>query len=242
MGRPPRITIPNLYFHILNRGNNKQLTFRDESDYFHYIKLIKRYKEKFNFKLYHFSLMPNHVHFQKEPIKDGDISRIMQRLTLAHTRYFNTKYQTVGHVWQGRFKSQLIDSDEYFLYCGLYIEANPVRAGLVKKPEDWKWSSYNFYAHGKCDKLIEKIIDPDPFYIALADEPNKRQELYRARVETVLQESFIKNFRDQMNKGIYGSQEFVEKVKKMYGVGIAKKRGRPRKGESENSDLTPFFL
>lgn len=233
MGRSTRITLPNLYFHVLNRGNNKQLVFHDQSDYVYYTKLIKRYKDKFNFKLYHVSLMPNHIHHHMEPTKEGDLSRIMQRLPLAYAWYHNAKYQTVGHLWQGRFKSQLIDSDEYFVYCGLYVELNPVRAGLVKKPEDWKWSSYNFYAHGKCDKLIEEIIDPDPFYMRLANEPSKRQEIYRSSVETVMKEDFLKNIRHQLEGGAYGSQEFIEKVHKVYGIGMKKRRGRPRKLEDK---------
>lgn len=229
MGRLPRITVANVPYHVLNRGNNKQLVFRDGGDYLYYLTLIERYKEKISFKLYHFSLMPNHIHFLMEPIKDGDISEIMQRLTTAYTSYYNDKYGTVGHVWQGRFKSPLIDKDEYFLQCGLYIELNPRRAGLVEKPEDWRWSSYSFYAFGRSEPLIEKIIDLDPFYLDMAEDEEKRQELYRERVGGIMQDEFLKNIRRQFNKGLYGSQEFMGQMSKRLGIEFGKKKGRPRK-------------
>ena len=85
MGRALRITVPNLPFHILNRGNNRQLVFREKEDFSYYLGLLKRYKKEFAFRLYHFILMPNHTHFQMEPTIEGSLSKIMQRLTLAHT-------------------------------------------------------------------------------------------------------------------------------------------------------------
>lgn len=233
MGRQLRINIPNLTYHILNRGNNKQIIFHDNSDYEYYLRLIKRYKDKYNLNLYHLSLMPNHVHFQLLFTKEGDLSKFMHRLTVAHTWYYNKKYETVGHVWQGRFKNPVVDTDEYFLRCGLYIELNAVRAGLVEKPEDWRWSSFNFYAFGKGEPLIEKIIDIDPFYLAMAESLKSRQELYRARIGEVMQEEFLKKVKVQFDKGIYGSEEFVEQMSKKLGVTWNKKKGRPRKREPE---------
>lgn len=229
MGRQLRIDIPDLNYHILNRGNNKQKVFHDDSDYVYYLRLIKRYKDKFNFKLYHLSLMPNHIHFQLVPTQAGDLSKYMHRLTVAHTWYYNKRYGTAGHVWQGRFKNPLIGEDEYFLRCGLYIELNPVRAGLVERPEDWKWSSFNYYAFGKCDPLITKILDPDPFYLASAENPERRQELYRARISAVLHDEFLKNAKKQFEKGIYGSEAFIEQMSKKLGIALNKKKGRPRK-------------
>lgn len=118
MARPLRITIPNLPFHILNRGNNRQIIFREEEDYLYFLKLIKRYKKELKFKLCHLCLMPNHIHFIIEPTVEGSLSKIMMRLTLAYSSYFNKKYEEVGHVWQGRYKSSLIDKENYFIWCG----------------------------------------------------------------------------------------------------------------------------
>ena len=231
MGRPLRIITPNLPFHILNRGNNKQTVFRDKSDFIYYLELLKRYKKEFRFKLYHFSLMPNHIHLQMEPTEEGSLSKIMHRLTLAHTWYFNKKHRTVGHVWQGRFKSSLIDKDEYFLQCGFYIELNAKRAGLVEKSADWPWSSYGLYAFGKGESFVEEIVDIDPFYLELSDNPEKRQRIYRKMVEGPMEEDFLKKIRKGLDEGVFGSSKFVEKVKKKFKIGSTKPRGRPRKRE-----------
>jgi len=231
MGRPLRIIVPNLPFHILNRGNNRQLVFREEEDFIYFLELLKRYKKEIGFKLYHFILMPNHTHFQMEPTTEGSLSKIMQRLTLAHTWYFNKKYEGVGHVWQGRFKSSLIEKENYFLWCGLYIELNAARSGLVQKPENWRYSSYNFYAHGETDSLITEILDVDPYYLEFGTTPKERQEKYRKSIEEVIREKFLKNIRRGLNEGVFGSSEFTQTMKEKFKIRYLKKRGRPQKRE-----------
>ncbi len=232
MSRPLRITMPNLPFHILNRGNARQNVFRDDEDFEYYLKLIKRYKKEFQFKLFHFVLMPNHVHFQMEPIIEGSISKIMQRLTLAHTWYFNKKYHSAGHVWQGRFKSSLIDKENYFLHCGMYIELNPARAGLVKNPEDWRFSSYNFYAFGKTDSAIKDILDCDPFYLELDSDDFGRQKNYRDMFrEAIMQRDFLDEIRKKLDRGVLGGESFLQKVKEDYKIALPRARGRPREEE-----------
>ncbi|MBM3251019.1 MAG: hypothetical protein FJZ07_02180, partial [Candidatus Nealsonbacteria bacterium] len=99
MPRPLRITTPNIPFHILNRGNNRQEVFKDEEDFEFFLNLLKRYKKELFFKLYHFCLMPDHTHFVLEPTIEESLPKIMLKLTLSHTRYFNKKYRGVGHVW-----------------------------------------------------------------------------------------------------------------------------------------------
>lgn len=231
MGRPLRITVPNLCFHVLNRGNNRQLVFRKEEDFTYYLGLLKRYKKEFAFKLYHFILMPNHTHFQMEPTIEGSLSKIMQRLTLAYTWYFNKKYGCVGHVWQGRFKSSLIDKENYFLWCGLYIELNAVRAKLVQKPEDWPYSSYNFYAYGKEDSPIKEILDVDPYYLELVKSPQERQDRYRRNAEEVMREEFLRNIRGRLDEGVFGSPGFIQIMKEKFKISSLRGKGRPRKEE-----------
>lgn len=175
--------------------------------------------------------MPNHIHLQMEPTQERGISKIMHRLTLAHTWYFNKKHHAVGHVWQGRFKSSLIDKDEYFLQCGLYIELNAKRAGLVEKPEDWPWSSYKLYAFGKSEPLVEEIVDLDPFYLELADNPKKRQKIYRRMVEEAMEEDFLKKIREELDEGVFGSSQFIEEAKIRFEIKSLNPRGRPKKGK-----------
>ena len=103
MGRYARITRPGLIYHVINRGNNKEIVFVEEEDYRHYLNTIQRYKKKYGFKLFAFCLMTNHVHLLIKVSDTGTISRIMQSITVAHTRYYNYSYKRCGHVWQGRF-------------------------------------------------------------------------------------------------------------------------------------------
>jgi len=155
----------------------------------------------------------------------------MMRLTLAYSSYFNKKHGRVGHVWQGRYKSSLLDKEGYFIWCGLYVELNPVRAKLVEKPQDWRWSSYNFYAFGKGGPLIEELIDTDPYYFQLADNPEERQERYRKNIEGVMKEDFLRNIRQQLDEGVFGKQNFVQEMKEKFQIRSLKSRGRPKRAE-----------
>jgi len=229
MPRPLRITIPDIPFHVLNRGNNRQVVFREENDFVYFIKLLKKYKKELEIKLYHFCLMPNHTHFVTEPTIENSLSKLMLRLTLAYTWYFNKKYNAVGHVWQGRYKSSLLDKENYFIWCGLYSELNPVRAKLAEKPEDWQWSSFRFYAFGETNPLIEELIDIDPYYLELGNSPEERQKRYRENVERILKEKFLENIRKQLDEGVFGKPDFVLAMKEKFKIKSLKSKGRPRK-------------
>lgn len=175
--------------------------------------------------------MPNHIHLVIEPTIDGSLPKIMMRLTLAYSSYFNKKYGGVGHVWQGRYKSSLIDREEYFIWCGLYVELNPVRAGLVVRSEDWRWSSYNFYAFGPGDPLIEGLIDVDSYYLKLGETSEERQKRYRQNVEEVIKEKFLQDIRKKLDEGVFGSLEFIKAMKEKFKIKSLMGRGRPRREE-----------
>lgn len=139
--KPREISDPGLY-HVINRGNNKMQTFRDRDDFEHYLNLLRKYKSQFNFKLYAFCLMPNHVHLLLETAgPDKGISRLMHRLNLAYSAWFQIRHQWKGHVWQGPFHSFLVEKERYLYACARYIELNPCRAGLVTDPITYPWSS-----------------------------------------------------------------------------------------------------
>lgn len=232
MPRPLRITTPNILFHILNRGNNRQLIFKDERDYIYFINLLKKYKKELLFNLYHFCLMPNHTHFMIEPTTENSLSKIMMRLTLSYSLYFNKKYKGVGHVWQGRYKSSLIDKENYFIWCGLYNELNPVRAGIVKHPKDWRWSSFNFYGSDQVDPFINDLIDKDPYYIELSPNPERRRQIYLDNIDKIIEENHLKYIRNKLDSGILGKSDFIKEMKVKFAdfrVGSLKKKGRPKK-------------
>ncbi|MFQ5882713.1 MAG: transposase [Candidatus Methylomirabilales bacterium] len=142
MARPPRIAIPTLPHIIVQRGNNRQAIFTDEDDYRFYLQCLRHAKAKCACRLYAYVLMTNHVHVLVEPAQDGDLGRFMQSVGRRYVRYINLKYGRSRTLWEGRFKSAVVSRDEYLIVCSRYIELNPVRAGLVKHPRDYPWSSY----------------------------------------------------------------------------------------------------
>ncbi len=144
MPRIHRITIKNSCYHIITRGNQKQSVFLESKDYNKYLSLLKKYKEKYQFQLYAFCLMPNHIHLLIEVTEPQTLQKTFRGLNLSYTLYFNYKYKKVGHLWQDRFKSKIIQKDEYFLECIKYIESNPIRASLTPNISDYPWSSYIF--------------------------------------------------------------------------------------------------
>lgn len=146
MPRQARLVLENVCYHVIARGNQKNSVFRDEEDYRHCLTLLARYKTRFEAKIYGWCLMNNHMHIVAESNK---LSRFMHGLNLSYAQYFRYKYKTIGHFWQDRFKSYVIQKDRYLLNCITYIEYNPVRAKIVLRPEDYEWSSYNIRVLGR---------------------------------------------------------------------------------------------
>lgn len=171
MPKNPRIVADPALYHIVSRGNNKMQLFRDRDDFQHYLKLLKRYKTKFAFKLYAFCLMPNHTHLLLETMsKTRGISQLMQRLNLAYSVWFQFRYQWKGHVWQGPFHSFLIEKEHYLYACTRYIELNPHRAGLVTDPADYPWSSLREYILPSSLGLVDRQEMAN--YLALGSSEN----------------------------------------------------------------------
>ena len=153
MPRKNRIWYPGATYHVMGRGNHKQDIFMDEQDRLAYLANLRATKERYEFNLYSYCLMTNHVHLQIQT-KDIDISTIMKRINMNYTIYFNKKYDLVGHLFQGRYRSELIYNDIYNLEVSRYIHLNPVRAQMVMQPQDYPWSSYQNYMGEKQDKLV----------------------------------------------------------------------------------------
>lgn len=137
-----RIVLEDVCYHIITRGNQRQHIFKDTEDYKTYLYRIRRYKRKYDFRLYGYCLMPNHLHLVGEVDKPPELAKFMHGLSRSYTATFNKKYQKEGHLWQGRFKSKIIAKDRYLIDCINYIELNPVRANIVKTPHEYLWSSY----------------------------------------------------------------------------------------------------
>ena len=174
----------------MTRGNNRNIVFKSDEDYQYYLELVSKYKIDHPFDLYHYCLMPNHTHFLIQTKKALDFSIFMKKLNLAYFHHYKREYGWVGHFWQDRYKSQAVGKDAYFIQCGKYIELNPVRASIVENPEDYKYSSYNYYAEGKPNHLIT----PDFMYEEMSKDGTERQIRYKELiVDQIIEESYSKN-------------------------------------------------
>lgn len=223
MGRYGRINYPNLIYHIINRGNNRDIVFVEEEDYYHYLNTIQRYKKKYQFHLYAYCLMTNHVHLLIKVTDQGNISRIMQSITVAHTRWYNFKYRRCGHVWQGRFHSPIVSEDGHLLKVMQYIEQNPVRAKMVEDPVQYRYSSYRLNIRKKDSKLIDRS-ENKVFHI-LGENLQERIYNYRQLMESELEADQLKRIRySTRNGGHYISEKFQGQIAQL----LPKKRGRGR--------------
>ena len=176
---------PNKFYHIYNRGSEKKIIFKNQDDYFYFLRQIKKYKKQFDIKVVVYNLMPNHFHFilkepeyqstpgvlepeagppRRGPASNGSISKFMHKLQTAYAMYFNQKYQVSGHVFQGRFKSILVDREAYLNFLSCYIHVNAQEAGLVDKAEDWLYSSLLDYLGLRAGTIPDKdclLLDMD---------------------------------------------------------------------------------
>lgn len=144
MGRCHRICFPNAMFHITNRGVRQMPIFFDDADRYKYLQILEETRERFPFLLHTYCLMDNHIHLQLQILNDP-ISIIMKHININYVKYFNKRHELVGHIFQGRYGAELIDSVDYELDVSKYIHLNPVAAGMVKYAVDYQWSSYRAY-------------------------------------------------------------------------------------------------
>lgn len=159
MARKPRVWFPGAMYHITNRGNRRSSIFLDDKDRHKYLELLEETRSAFPYILHAYCLMTNHTHLQIETIQTHP-KEIMHMLNSRYAMYFNKRHELVGHVFQGRYGSELIDSRQYFLEVSRYIHLNPVEAEIVKHPIDYPWSSYSVYLSQKPNQLVstEKIL------------------------------------------------------------------------------------
>ncbi|MCX5707959.1 MAG: transposase [Candidatus Omnitrophica bacterium] len=166
--------------------------------------------------------MNNHIHLIVWLTVASNLSKFMKQLNLMYFNYYKKIHDYCGHVWQGRYKSNIIETEFYLLQCGKYIELNPVRAGIVRLPEEYVFCSYRHYACGKPDA----VISDSPIFLGLADHSLERRKRY---VEFVVDSSIIDSNR-LASQVFIGSEDFVSKLRKDYGIKeIKSKGGRPKK-------------
>jgi len=210
--RKPRIEIKGGLYHVITRGNNRQLIFCDRSDYDRFLLQLANQKARLPFFLYAYCLMPNHVHLLIEQA-DDPISRIMQRLLTSFSQYHNRKYGKSGHLLQGRYKAILCQSDQYLAELVRYIHLNPVRARMVRSPEEFEYSSHRAYVGKDCAPLV----DSEP----LLRHFGARKSQARNRFSVFVRAGMNLGHREELYSAdegrILGSEDFIEATKHRIG-------------------------
>ncbi|HZW33973.1 MAG TPA: transposase [Isosphaeraceae bacterium] len=226
MPRPLRPIDDHLVYHVINRGNNRAPVFHDDEDYAAFLRAIGDLKQRRPFAFYGYCLMPNHIHLLIRPL-ETPISRLMQSLLVSHTQRYHRRHQSGGHVWQGRFKSPVIQDDDHLLTVLRYIEANPLRARMVAAAGEYRWSSFAAHGLGHLDPLLDSIAE----YEALAKTPRTRRRRWSAFVHQTPSDEELAAIRRSCSSGLpFGASPWVEDLSTRLGLDLTiRPRGRPRK-------------
>ncbi|MDD2834508.1 MAG: transposase [Methylotenera sp.] len=226
MPRRPRVILPNVPQHIIQRGNNRQACFYANEDYLSYLEGLKEYSDKTECKIHAYALMTNHVHLLVSAGKVEAIAAMMKALGQRYVQYVNKMHQRTGTLWEGRYKSCPIQAETYLLACQRYIELNPVRANMVSHSAEYRWSSYAANAQGADSKIIQQHI----LYQALGLDSASRQAAYRELFRFQLDVGLVDEIRKATN-GNYalGNDLFTAQIAQTLGRRVtAGKAGRPK--------------
>lgn len=208
MARQLRIEFEGAFYHVTSRGNMRERIFFEDKDRERFLEILKRTKERYGYLLHAYVLMDNHYHFMMETPK-ANLSQTMQNINTSYTVYINKKYRRNGHLFQGRFKGLIVDKAEYLVALSRYIHLNPVRARMVLKPEDYRWTSYRHYID-KSSK--DAVADTADTLSRFSEKKRKAIKAYRAFVEAGIGGG--DNPFETLEAGIFlGSERFKEKIK-----------------------------
>ena len=221
----PRIargeTIGGVY-HIINRGNMRMQVFNDKDDYDYFLELLQIAKKRENIEIHAYCLMPNHFHLLLSPKQEKSLSRFMQWLSTSHVRNYHKKNRTSGHIWQGRYKSFIVQKDIYYLTLLKYIEANALRAKLVKQAQDWKYGSLYERTYNERKLLNSPYTQLDKNWKDYVNQPIERETL--------------ELIRNSVNRQApLGKEDWQIQTAKEFGLNSTlNQRGRPKKMNSDN--------
>jgi putative transposase len=227
MPRRARLALPNVPLHIIQRGNNRQACFFADEDYRVYLQWLGEYAAKTGCLIHAYVLMTNHVHLLVSTERRESAGALLKALGQRYVQYINRTYRRSGTLWEGRFRSCLTQEETYLLSCQRYIELNPVRAGMVEHPANYRWSSYRANAQGEADVLLS----PHSLYQALGLDAPSRQAAYRELFRYELDPGLVDEIRSATN-GNYalGNERFATEVAAALGRrAVPGKSGRPRR-------------
>jgi putative transposase len=207
MARLPRLTLPDQPHHVIQRGNNRQPIFIDREDREMLLGLIGEHAARLQVALHAYVLMDNHFHLLATPSTSEGLPQWMQAVGRRYVRYFNDRHGRSGTLWEGRYRSTLIQTDRYFLACMAYIDLNPVRAGMVAEARDYPWSSHGHYAGLRTDRLVT----PHPLYWSLGNTPFAREAAYAELVHAGVAQADVALLTEATLRGwAAGDARFVE--------------------------------
>lgn len=225
MPRRPRIKLADIPQHIVQRGINREPCFFAEEDYHCYLHWLQKSAADWHCAIHAYALMTNHVHLLVTTARPDGIAKLMQTIGRRYVQYINRSYRRTGSLWEGRFKSSLVQAEAYLLTCMRYIELNPVRANMVNDPAQYRWTSYRHNGLGQADERIT----PHSLYLALSDDATHRQASYRELFRSELDTEALTDIRLALAQGQpLGSERFGEIMCAAAGVRRTQKRpGRP---------------
>lgn len=227
MPRKRRFYQPGVPVHVFQRGHNRGPVFFDDQDYLAYLRFLKASADALGCLIHAYVLMTNHVHLLVTPAAANDISLLFQDVGRHFVPYINKTYHRRGSLWEGRHKGHILDSEDYFLICMRYIEMNPVRAGMVEHPAQYRWSSYTANAQG----IDNAIILPHELYLSLGKSPEARQAAYQGLFTTAIHANELDLIRASLHSGTpLGNERFKQQIESAVGYNLGfSKRGRPLK-------------
>ena len=225
MARLPRLTLPGYPHHIIQRGNNRQPIFAATADYQVLLNLLDENARKFEVAIHAYVLMTNHFHLLATPQTTDGLPQMMQAVGRRYVRYFNDRQKRSGTLWEGRYRSTLIQTDRYLLACMAYIDLNPVRAGLVAQARDYPWSSHGHFI----GQHLDKLVTPHPLYWELGNTPFAREATYADWVQAGISSVQQQALTDAALSGwALGEPDFVADLQKRTARRVAKgSAGRP---------------
>ena len=230
MPRGKRLDVAGVAQHVIQRGNDRQACFFRDDDYARYLGILREATLRFGCSVHAYVLMTNHVHLLLTPAEPGGVAKVMQTLGRSYVRHVNDTIGRTGTLWEGRYKSCLVDSERYVLACYRYIELNPVRAGMVDDAAGYAWSSHGYNALGRPDPLVR----PHPIYLQIAASDEARRRHYLALVAAGISADELHSIRlySQRQRALGSTrvqQQIERQLARNVGIGAP---GRPRKKRS----------
>ncbi len=227
MARHPRLELPGIPQHVVQRGNNRLPCFLDDGDRQRYLQCLHQAMSRYGVRLHAYVLMSNHVHLLLTPGEAGALSRMMHTFGRNYAGLFNERHRRTGTLWEGRYKACLVGSQSYFLACCRYIELNPVRAWMVAEPDEYPWSSHGANAWGRADALLT----PHACYVALGSDAEARASAYRGLFSEALSDALVEEIRAYLQQQkVLGTDRFRSWVTARTGkFSEARPIGRPRR-------------